>query len=176
MNKTHQLLLEHSQGNQNYFYWYKNKGNYSKLFAGAAASGSILHQLLLKGQLDIHEFSSGFAFIKLHALVMRSKGIKNRIRTYCQNWENLAGIAHDNFCCVTLESLWDKLLLILAQKGVYKNLLLELAVPSKNFNYSLSQVKAALVFLHDFWQACAKTIYRKQTKRLLNTKALLELV
>lgn len=174
MNKSHKLLAGdyNIQAKKNYIYWFENKGNYSKLAANAAAGGSVLHQLLLKDQINLHEFSAGFAFIKLHTLVMRSKGIKNRIRTYCQNWENISGISHDNFCAVKLESLWNKLLVILAQKSAYKNLLLELIFSSKGFNYSLSHTKEALAFLHDFWQVCENTTYRKYTKRLLNTKIL----
>lgn len=175
MNKRHELLINNDKINQNYLYWFENKGIYSKLAVNAAADGSVLHQLLLKDKINLHDFSAGFAFIKLYTLVMRSKGIKNRLRTYCQNWENINGIAHDNFCSVKLESLWNNLLMILIQENAHKNLLLELAMPSQYFDYSVSQIKDALAFLHNFWKACKNTKYCKQAKSLLNIKPLLKL-
>jgi hypothetical protein len=165
MRKTHKLL-------NNYYILNENQQNETKLIVGAAANGSILHQMLLSNQLSMSEFSAGLAFVKLHALAMRSKGIKNRMRTYCQNWENLAGIAHDNFCSLKLESLWNTLVNILMQKIAYKQLLWSLVMPNNNFNYPILQTKAALAFLSDFWQACEKTIYGKQAKKLLQTEGL----
>ena len=170
MNLKHELIENYyaNKAYQNYYYWHDQRGEYPKKIANAAACGSVLHQMLLHEQLNFQEFAAGFAFLKLHALVMRSKGIKNRIRSYCQNWEQLYGTHYDNFCAPKLEALWQKLLKILAHTQHYKEILLALVMPATNeFSYSTVKTKAALSFLNAFWQACNKTVYKKQVATLL---------
>lgn len=170
MNLKNELIENYyaNKAYQNYYYWHDQRGGHSKKIANAAACGSVLHQMLLQEQLSFQEFTAGFAFIKLHALVMRSKGIKNRIRSYCQNWEQLYGTNYDNFCEPKLEALWQKLLKILAHTQSNKEILLAIVMPANNsFNYSVVKTKAALGFLNAFWQACDKTTYKKQVANLL---------
>jgi hypothetical protein len=170
MNLKHELIENYYNNKicQNYYYWHDQRGQYPKKIANAAAFGSVLHQMLLQEQLTFQEFAAGFAFIKLHALVMRSKGINNRVRSYCQNWEQLYGAHYDDFCAPKLESLWQKLLKILAHTKHNKEILLALVMPTTNsFNYSTVSTKSALSFLNDFWKACDKTVYKKQVANLL---------
>lgn len=170
MNLKHELIENYYTNKvcQNYYYWHDQRGEYPKKIANAAACGSVLHQMLLRQQLNFQEFSAGFAFLKLHELVMRSKGIKNRIRSYCQNWEQIYGASYDNFCSPKLEALWQKLLKILAHTKQNKEILLALVMPTNNsFDYSAVKTKAALSFLNAFWQACDKTVYKKQVAYLL---------
>lgn len=161
-----------SKNEQNLDYWFSYQGDFDKQIIFAAANGSLLHQLLLKERITIKEFKAGFAFIKLYQVSMRSRGLKNRLRTYCQNWENISGIVYDNFLAADMEFLWKKILYLLNMKSEnYKQILLNFSIPfAVQVNYPTNAVKDSLIFLNEIFKAYKKTKYKYQINELLRVK------
>lgn len=129
----------------------------------AASEGCLLHQLYLDELIDESLFHAGLAFAKLYSLAMRSLGIHNRICTASKSWDQLRGIAHDNFSNQRIEGIWRYILKALdpiyhqgvAMREIAFNLVL---VPPTN-RHSISDIRKTLIYLQNIWEKIETTPY-----------------
>lgn len=131
----------------------------------AASDGCVLHQLYLAGRIEDSHFQAGLAFAKLYHLAMRSFGIHNRVRSACQTWEQIHGIAYDPFSNTKIEGLWKYILKALnplyhqgvPMHGIALSLVLTTTLQRQ---YSLIDIRKTLEYLSAIWEKIESGPYR----------------
>ncbi len=138
---------------------------YALKIANAAADGCALHQLYLDDQISEAHFHAGLAFAKLYGLAMRSFGIHNRVKTACQTWDQLYGIAYDHFSNQHMEGLWRYMLKALDPAYHHGVPMREIAFGLVLTNNSpkplpIEQVRKTLEYLKTVWEKIEEGPYR----------------
>ncbi len=131
----------------------------------AANEGCLLHQFYLDEFISEAQFQSGLAFAKLYSLAMRSFGIHNRVRTASQSWDQLHGIAYDQFSSAKIEGIWRYILKALdpiyhhgiPMRDIAFNLVLTTEFPKQ---YTATDIRKTLSYLHTIWEKIEISPYR----------------
>ncbi len=131
----------------------------------AANDGCLLHQLYIEEHISEPQFHAGLAFAKLYSLAMRSFGIHNRVRSACQTWDQIHGVAYDDFSNKKTEGLWRYILKALDpvyhQGTPMRNIAFSLVMTMEvQKQYTTADIRETLDYLHTIWEKIEAGPYR----------------